>query len=190
MISVSSVGPSTTKSDFSNYGLGDVEVSAPGGWFRDGIGTPTFRTELQPGPVVVSVSNWPSRRAYSSPTVCRPPPDIYSACDGRGNCGAWIYLQGTSMASPHVAGEAALVVQAHGNRARGGYSLDPDTVRQIIETTATDHACPAGGVEIYTDEGRTTGLQRGLRGHDRRQRPVRRGHHQRHGCGGALIQST
>jgi subtilisin family serine protease len=58
------------------------------------------------------------------------------------------------MASPHVAGEAALVVQAHGTRARGGYSLDPATVRQIIETTATDHACPAGGVEIYTDEGR------------------------------------
>ena len=44
VISVSSVGPSTTKADYSNYGLGDVEVSAPGGWFRDGIGTPTYRT--------------------------------------------------------------------------------------------------------------------------------------------------
>ena len=42
VISVSSVGPSGTKSDFSNYGLGSVEVSAPGGWFRDGVGTPTF----------------------------------------------------------------------------------------------------------------------------------------------------
>jgi hypothetical protein len=28
-------------------------------------------------------------------------------------------------------------------------------VRRIIERTAVDHACPAGGTEIYTDEGRT-----------------------------------
>ena len=81
-------------------------------------------------------------------------PNVYSACDRRGNCGAWIYLQGTSMASPHVAGEAALVVQAHGRGGRGGPSLAPDTVKGIIVTTATDHACPVGGVEIYTDEGR------------------------------------
>jgi subtilisin family serine protease len=66
-----------------------------------------------------------------------------------------VYLQGTSMASPHVAGEAALVVQAHGRRGWGGYSLDPDKVADIILTTATDHACPAGGIEVYTDEGRT-----------------------------------
>ena len=59
------------------------------------------------------------------------------------------------MASPHVTGVAALIIEAHGQRARqGGKSLDPDTVRQILMTTATDHACPAGGVEDYTDEGR------------------------------------
>jgi subtilisin family serine protease len=153
VISVSSVGPSTTKSDFSNYGLGDVEVAAPGGWFRDGIGTPTYRTNTN-----LVLSSYPYELAIEEgfllPNGQPAGPDIYSACDNKGNCGAWIYLQGTSMASPHVAGEAALVVQAHGNRARGGYSLDPGTVRQIIETTATDHACPVGGVEIYTDEGR------------------------------------
>ena len=153
VISVSSVGPSGTKSDFSNYGLGDVEVSAPGGWFRDWIGTPNYRLNsnqvLSSYPYELAIEEG-RLDANGVPLL----PDTYSACDGRGNCGAWVYLQGTSMASPHVAGEAALVVQAHGSRARGGYSLDPDTVRQIIETTATDHACPAGGVEIYTDEGR------------------------------------
>jgi subtilisin family serine protease len=153
VISVSSVGPSGTKSDFSNYGFGDVEVSAPGGWFRDGVGTPTFAT---PGNLILS--SYPYDLAIEEGWLDangQPVDDFaYSACDNKGNCGAWVYLQGTSMASPHVAGEAALVVQAHGTRARGGYSLDPESVRQIIETTATDHACPAGGVEIYEDEGR------------------------------------
>ena len=77
----------------------------------------------------------------------------YSSC-ASGYCAAWIPLQGTSMASPHVAGEAALVIARDGHRSAGGYSLRPNRVQRIIERTATDHPCPAGGVEIYTDEGR------------------------------------
>ena len=44
VIGVSALGPSTAKADYSNYGTEQVSVSAPGGWFRDGLGTPTFRT--------------------------------------------------------------------------------------------------------------------------------------------------
>ena len=44
VIGVSALGPSTAKADYSNYGLEQISVSAPGGWFRDGFGTPTFRT--------------------------------------------------------------------------------------------------------------------------------------------------
>jgi lantibiotic leader peptide-processing serine protease len=153
-ISVVSVGPSTTKSDFSNYGLGSVEVAAPGGWFRDFVGTPQFQT---PGNLVLS--SYPLEVAIAEGLVDANgiPVDDFSnrSCDRRGeNCGIYTRLQGTSMASPHVAGLAALVIEEHGRRGRGGYSLDPDTVRSIIEATATDKACPAGGVEIYTDEGR------------------------------------
>jgi subtilisin family serine protease len=153
-ISVVSVGPSGTKSDFSNYGLGSVEVAAPGGWFRDFIGTPQFNT---PGNMVLS--SYPLEVAIAEGLVDANgnPVDAFShrTCDRRGrNCGVYTYAQGTSMASPHVAGLAALVIEEHGRRGRGGYSLDPDTVRSIIETTATDRACPAGGVEVYTDEGR------------------------------------
>ena len=48
VIGVSSLGPSEKKADYSNYATdltsGELEVSAPGGWFRDGFGTATYRT--------------------------------------------------------------------------------------------------------------------------------------------------
>lgn len=41
-----------------------------------------------------------------------------------------------------------------GHAAPGGQQLDVGTVHDILSSTATDHDCPAGGVEDYTDEGR------------------------------------
>jgi subtilisin family serine protease len=155
VVSVSAVGPSTTKADYSNYGFGQVEVSAPGGWFRDGVGTPTFST---PGNLVLSSYPLDLAIEEGKANPDGTPTDEFSvrSCNSQGtSCGFYTYLQGTSMASPHAAGVAALIVEEHGsgNRARG-FSLAPATVRSILLGTATDHACPAGGVEIYTDEGR------------------------------------
>jgi lantibiotic leader peptide-processing serine protease len=153
VIGVSAVGPSTTKADYSNYGLDEVELSAPGGWFRDFVGTPNFSVPaneiLSPYPVHVAIEEGLADENGV-------PVDDFSVqyCNRRGTCGFYTYLQGTSMASPHAAGVAALIVDAHGRNGRGGKSLDPDTVEAIMTRTATDHACPAGGVEIYTDEGR------------------------------------
>jgi len=155
VMAVSAVGPSGTKSDFSTYGLGKISVAAPGGWFRDFVGTPQFQT---PGNLVLS--SYPLQVAIDEGLVDQNgnPTDDFSfrSCDRRGqNCGIYTYLQGTSMASPHVTGLAALVIERFGSgNARKGFSLDPDTVQSIIEDTATDHPCPAGGTEIYTDEGR------------------------------------
>jgi subtilisin family serine protease len=155
VISVSAVGPSTTKSDYSNYGLGDIEIAAPGGWFRDFVGTPAFQT---PGNLVLS--SYPLHVAIAK-GLADPngnPVDGLSVryCDDMGVCGFYTYLQGTSMAAPHVAGVAALVVEDRGRTTRdGGRALDPDAVEWNLTGTATDHACPAGGVEIYTDEART-----------------------------------
>jgi subtilisin family serine protease len=153
VISVSSTGPSGTKSDFSNYGFGDVEVAAPGGWFRDGIGTPTFQT---PGNEILS--SYPLEVAIAE-GLANPdgtPTDDFSVQSCKGStCGFYTYSQGTSMASPHVVGVIALIIEAHGRgNPHRGYHLDPAIVRSILLSTATDHACPAGGVEIYTDEGR------------------------------------
>ena len=152
VIGVSSVGPSTTKSDFSNYGLDEVEVSAPGGWFRDFVGTPNFSV-----PTNMVLSPYPLHVAIAEGLVDEngEPVDDFSVkyCNSRGTCGIYTYLQGTSMASPHAAGVAALIIDRWGHGFRNK-SLNPDTVRRIMERSATDHACPAGGVEIYTDEGR------------------------------------
>jgi subtilisin family serine protease len=154
VLSVSSTGPSGAKSDFSNYGLPDIELSAPGGWFRDGYGTRTFQT---PGNLILSSYPLHVAIAEGLADANGQPTDAFSvvSCDKKGRyCGFYTYLQGTSMASPHVTGVAALVIEAHGKRNRGGYSLDPDAVSQILLDTAADHACPAGGFEDYTQEAR------------------------------------
>lgn len=153
VISVSSVGPSGTKSDFSNYGLGEVDVAAPGGWFRDFVGTPAFQT---PGNEILS--SYPLHVAIAE-GLANPdgtPADDFSVryCDPRGVCGFYTYLQGTSMASPHAAGVAALIIDRFGKSSKGSKSLAPDEVLRIMKASATDHACPVGGTEIYTDEGR------------------------------------
>ena len=154
VISVSSVGPSGTKADYSNYGFGDVEIAAPGGWFRDYFGTPQSQT---PGNLILS--SYPLQAAIEQ-GLADPegnPIDPFSIkyCD-HGRCGFYTYLQGTSMASPHVVGVAALIIQERGKSTdHGGYALDPETVARVMLGTAADHACPVGGVEDYTAEGRT-----------------------------------
>jgi subtilisin family serine protease len=154
VIAVGAVGPSGTKSDYSNYGLGSIDVAAPGGWFRDGVGTPTYRHNENE-----VLSSYPFHVAVDDGQIDANGNPInglgaISQCRAPGDCDVWVYLQGTSMASPHVAGLAALVIQAHGRHHGQDYSMDPDQVAAIIEATATDHVCPVGGTEIYTDEGR------------------------------------
>jgi subtilisin family serine protease len=155
IIAVSAVGPSTTKADYSSYGLHAVDISAPGGWFRDFFGTAAFQT---PGNLVLS--SYPLQAAIEQ-EFADPggePVDEFSIryCDENGVCGFYTYLQGTSMAAPHVTGVAALVVEAHGrSAAHGGRALAPQAVERILVNSATDQPCPAGGVEDYTDEGRT-----------------------------------
>jgi subtilisin family serine protease len=155
VIQVSSVGPSTTKADYSTYGYPNIDLSAPGGWFRDFVGTPVYNTAangvLSTYPLHVAIADGladADGNPLSDASV--------KSCNKSGKkCGFYTYLQGTSMASPHVTGVVALIIQKHGKAVKGHKRLAPDAVRDILLTTATDHACPAGGVQDYSAEGRS-----------------------------------
>jgi subtilisin family serine protease len=154
VIQVSALGPSTNKADYSTYGAdGAIDVSAPGGWFRDFIGTRFYR---QPENMILST--YPVEVAREEGAVnpgggLKDPHFYRRDCTEGKPCAYYQYLQGTSMASPHATGVAALIIAAY-RAAHSGASPTPDQVAQIMMTTATDTPCPADEDLIYTDEGR------------------------------------
>ncbi len=114
VIGVTANGNRQLKSFYSSYGMGVAQVVAPGG---DSI---LQVTAAAPNGRVLST--YPSYRPCTRKVV-----------DASG--ATYCYLQGTSMASPHVAGLAALVKSQHPNWSSGA-------VTARITSTADPLACP------------------------------------------------
>jgi subtilisin family serine protease len=113
VVGVTASGNTGQKSFYSSYGVGTADVMAPGG---DSL--------LGTAPNLRVLSTYPAALMGSCARKVIDP-------SGATYC----YLQGTSMASPHVAGVAALI------ESRG--ITNPGTVTAKLQNTADPVACPA-----------------------------------------------
>jgi lantibiotic leader peptide-processing serine protease len=115
VVGVTAVGPSGELSFYSSYGAGVTDVTAPGG-----------SSGQAPNPFGRVLAAWSS----TAPPIDLPGRDVQ---DAGGAVYAWV--QGTSMASPHAAGVAALIRAAHPTMSVGA-------VQATLQRTAMPKDCP------------------------------------------------
>jgi subtilisin family serine protease len=154
VISVSSIGPSKTKSDFSNWSYEETTVAALGGWFRDTgwtLANPLGGVQNQI--LAAYPKNVAEEAGDLNPDGTPNNPFVVRDCRGS-TCAYYQWIQGTSMASPHATGVAALIVSEYGERHSGGISLHPLFTQAYLEASAADTPCMTPNPFTYTHKGR------------------------------------
>jgi subtilisin family serine protease len=158
VMSISAIGPSKRKADYSNYGLEQTTVAAPGGFFRD---DPLWKAT---DPVAVRnlagipnqiLAAYPKNVAEENgdlnPDGTPNDPAVVRDCRGS-TCAYYQWIQGTSMASPHAVGVSALIVSRFGEEKHDNARLNPLITQAILQATATDTPCPEPRLHSYADK--------------------------------------
>ena len=139
VVGVSAVGPAGRKAGYSNYGLERTKIAAPGGDVNDAS------KEYPKNQPLAGYSKQALGAARLIDERGRPTvQSVIKRCRD-GKCSYYTFIQGTSMAAPHVAGVAALIVSHFGDSLPGGgMTMDPADVESILLASAVPHDCPAG----------------------------------------------
>ena len=153
VIGVSALGPSETKADYSNYGVEQISVSAPGGWFRDGFGTPSFRANENQ-----ILSTYPRQRAAGGRARSTPAGNVTPAgvaarrAEGLPARDHDVHaVRLLPLPAGHVDGRrrtstgvAALIVSQYGQQdgRNGGLTLKPDKTERVLINSAARARLP------------------------------------------------
>ncbi|HEX6343093.1 S8 family serine peptidase [Umezawaea sp.] len=159
VLGVSALGPSQAKSDRSDYGVERIDLSAPGGYFKDYFGTPWYETRENR-----ILSTYPRGASLAKGFIDADgniTPDgvknhVVKHCSGT-RCAFYTFLDGTSMAAPHVSATAALTVSQYGEADPahpGTLTLAPDEVERVLKGTADKVPCPTPRTVSYEHTGR------------------------------------
>jgi lantibiotic leader peptide-processing serine protease len=149
VLSIVALGPSERKSFYSSYGVGHAFVAAPGGDSMDtatGLANPQNRILSTYPEFVARTGDIEGDGIPDIDPVTGNPISNRIICerDSDGSCDYYAYLQGTSQASPHAVGVAAVIISEFGKRdkRKGGLELQPRKTERILRQTAREHACP------------------------------------------------
>jgi len=119
---ISAVGPQKVLSFYSTYGNSKIDVTAPGG-----------DSTQAPNPFGRVLNTWSSTAPFTAGG--NPTRTVEDCPSGPGVCFYYAWIQGTSMASPHAAGVAALIRSAHPG-------MPPTAVEARMQHTAMRMDCP------------------------------------------------